>query len=210
MLDNAASLGITHAERELGLQPRTFARKKAISKMIDKAIDDYSQSRAFFITGVAKQEILDAAKNYILNWTKTHLDLIPDQSLIDGLAELLKDWLPEGTNVAARSATIARTNVSDLYNFARFSVFDSPAMREWVTAFQYSAIMDGRTTELCRGLHGRIFTREDLIQTGLIPPNHFNCRSTLLPVTRLDLKSWPEQWLRQKPLAEDLLPQKGF
>ena len=191
------------------MRPRTFARKKTVSNAIDKILTDYSNSRAFFITGVAKQEILDAARNYILNWTKTHLELIPDQEFVDGLRDILSDWLPEGTNASARATTIARTNISDLYNYARWSIFDSPVMRGWILAYQYAAVMDGRTTELCRGLNGRIFTREELGDAGLIPPNHFNCRSVLLPVTRMDAE-WPERWMEQKPLNPDLTPQEGF
>lgn len=179
MCDKAADLGVIHAERELGLQPATFAReKRSLFGQIDKIITDYSNTRAFFITGVAKEEILKQARAYTLEWMKANLEAYPDEKFVSGLLDILRDWLPvrdasgRMVNTAARTETIARTNVLDLYNYGRWAIFTSPAMAGWVEAFQFSAILDTRTTLLCRGLHGRIFTKEE--SKNWLPPLHFN------------------------------------
>ena len=51
---------------------------------------------------------------------------------------------------------------------------------------EYSAIMDSRTTEVCSGLDGKIFKMSDPQLDNLRPPNHYNCRSVLVPVTVFD------------------------
>lgn len=210
MLEAATDLGIAHAEKEVGLQPRTFGRRQPISQAIADTLDKYAKDRAFWITGVIKDEVLEKAKNYILWYTKMYPQhVIPGEQFTRNLENIIKDYLPEGTNTAARAALIARNNVSDLYNYARFEVFTSPALAGWVVAFMYSAIIDGRTTDLCRSLNGRIFQREDLVRAGLIPPNHHNCRSVLLPITKSE-ENWYEAYSGQKPLKDWQTPQDGF
>jgi len=70
----------------------------------------------------------------------------------------------------------SRTKGTEIANRARVDFFDKSKV---VAAYQYSAILDGRTTEICRGLHGKIFKSGNQP----IPPLHFNCRSVVLPIT---------------------------
>jgi SPP1 gp7 family putative phage head morphogenesis protein len=210
LCDNAADIAIRHLEEEIGLQPRTFARKEhALFPDADQAITDYAKNRAFFITGVAKDDILQAVRNLITNWTLEHKTPYPDDVLAKDIERILQDYLPAGTNTAARAELIARVNVSDIYNFTRFQILTSPQLAHLVEAFMYSAILDGRTTELCRSLSGRIFTKEELQKSGLIPPNHFRCRSVILPVTAFD-KGWREVYGNQAPLDWWQTPYEGF
>jgi len=210
LCDRAADLAIQHAESELGLQPRTFARKeRPLFADVDKAITDYAQNRAFWITGIAKDEILNTVKTMITDWVVVNKSPYPDERLIQDIERVLADWLPRGTNTAARAELVARVNVSDVYNNTRFQILTAPEMEHFVEAFVYSAILDNRTTQLCRSLAGRIFVKEELLSRGLIPPNHFNCRSMLLPVTQYD-KGWREVWGSQPPLKEDQVAYDGF
>ena len=209
MLHKAADLGIEHAERELSMRPQTFARRKPIAQAIATALDEYSKSRAFWITGIVKEEVLEKVRNYILWYTKMYPQYpVPGDQFTNNLKAIIEDYLPKGANTAARAALIARNNVSDLYNYARYATFTSPALQGWVVAFMYSAIMDSRTTILCRSLNGRIFTKEDLQKSGLIPPNHHNCRSVLLPIQKNE--DWYSSYTGQKPLRKNQKPQDGF
>lgn len=70
----------------------------------------------------------------------------------------------------------ARTKLTEVMNRARVEEFDSSGA---VQGYQFSAIMDDRTTPICRGLHGKKFKKG----TEPIPPLHFNCRSVLIPIT---------------------------
>lgn len=51
-----------------------------------------------------------------------------------------------------------------------------------VKEYRYTAILDNRTSEICRGLHGMIFKVKD-IEVGVnYPPMHRYCRSSVVPI----------------------------
>lgn len=70
----------------------------------------------------------------------------------------------------------SRTKETEVINKGRVDYFDRSGM---VQGYQYSAVLDGQTTEICKGLDGKMFK----IGEQPIPPMHFNCRSILIPIT---------------------------
>ena len=54
-----------------------------------------------------------------------------------------------------------------------------------IEGWQYIAVLDSRTTSLCAHRDGQIYSIDDTIH---LPPAHFNCRSTTIPV----FKSWED------------------
>lgn len=50
------------------------------------------------------------------------------------------------------------------------------------THYEYSAILDNRTSETCIDLNGRIFHMSEYQEGYNAPPMHVNCRSTISPV----------------------------
>ena len=211
MLAKSRAFGVEHIEQELGLQPRTYA-KKSVFPTMDADLDRYETEKAFWITGMIKENILKVARGYIFNWAKEHPEEnVAGEGFEEGLYKLLREWLPvedaagRMINQAARSELIARNNIMDIYNHARLSMMQRPELAAWVMAFRYSAIIDMATTLICRGLHGKIFTRETL--NGYAPQNHHGCRSMLLPVTQLD-RGWQAEMAKQGPVT--VSPQEGF
>lgn len=73
----------------------------------------------------------------------------------------------------------ARTKFTEVVNRARLEFFDKTGI---VAAYQFSAVLDDRTSDICEGLHGKIFEKGD----EPIPPLHFNCRSLLIPITKYE------------------------
>ncbi len=73
----------------------------------------------------------------------------------------------------------ARTKHTEVFNKGRVSFFQESGV---VAAYQYSAIMDDVTSDICAELDGKIFAEGDQP----IPPMHFNCRSTLVPITKYE------------------------
>ena len=59
------------------------------------------------------------------------------------------------------------------------------ANSKYLKGYQYVAVLDSRTSPVCRSLDHDIFPVED---TSHLPPQHFRCRSTTIPVP----KSWED------------------
>lgn len=53
-----------------------------------------------------------------------------------------------------------------------------------IVAYEWSAIIDGVTTEGCNDLDGMIFETSDSIWNNLSTPRHWNCRSQMVPIFR--------------------------
>jgi SPP1 gp7 family putative phage head morphogenesis protein len=103
----------------------------------------------------------------------------------DKVEELLGDAL--GTaNVPAYLNTLARTNTFEALNEARYAEFTDPALSDFVLALEYSAVLDDRTTEICMALDGNVWADDNPVWDDYRPPNHYNCRSVLVPVTSAD------------------------
>jgi SPP1 gp7 family putative phage head morphogenesis protein len=111
------------------------------------------------VTKNAKQQIINALKDG--KPVSSVVDLLTSEGLADSEVALER---------------YARTKTTEVMNRARHDFFEST---EVVSGYQYSAILDERTSDICAGLHGTFFAKG----TEPVPPMHFNCRSLLIPIT---------------------------
>lgn len=200
-LNNVLEEGYSLARRELPV--KKFARvKPGITK--DKATK-YLSSKAMRITSKLETDIVDAFRNVLENaikFDKSLTDVIKsiesDSKLVESLPNI--DSAGRAVNIPHRIETIVRTNTSDALNQARQSLFNDPELKGFVMAYEYSAILDDRTTDICESLDGKIL--RDFGE--YVPPNHFNCRSVLIPVTEVD------DWDGKESSEPTKKPQKGF
>ena len=87
---------------------------------------------------------------------------------------------------AGRATTIVNTSLSGAYNSGRMSLFNQIAdpygeSPGGIIGYQFSAILDDATTDLCANDYdGRFFHVDDPNLPE--PPLHYGCRSVLLPV----------------------------
>ena len=72
--------------------------------------------------------------------------------------------------------TLIRTSVNQVANAASQQVYE--ANQDITKRYRYVATLDTRTSAICRALDGREFE----YGKGPEPPQHFNCRSTTVPV----------------------------
>lgn len=72
--------------------------------------------------------------------------------------------------------TLVRTSVNQVANAASQQVYE--ANQDITQKYRYVATLDARTSSICRALDGREFP----YGKGPTPPQHFNCRSTTVPV----------------------------
>lgn len=87
---------------------------------------------------------------------------------------------------AVKSA--GRTIVSQTYNRGRDGFFFKKENLEKIQAFQYSAVVDSATSDICLSLDKQIFKVEDESSLSYRPPNHHGCRSILVPIGTAEAK----------------------
>ncbi len=110
--------------------------------------------------------------------------------------------LTKGADSAAKSLT--RTAFMEVAQKSRRESYDS--FEEVMRGYQYIATLDNRTTPYCRAADGKIYNMEYL-PVGhnfplRLPPAHWQCRSTLLPL----VKTWaqlagPDALLSKKQIS---------
>jgi uncharacterized protein with gpF-like domain len=77
-----------------------------------------------------------------------------------------------------------------------------------VVALRYSAILDDRTTEICQELDDCVWHTDSDNWDKLRPPNHYNCRSLLVPITEVDVQDG--LWNGEESDVPSVEPQEGF
>lgn len=169
------------------------------------ASKDFTKDTAYRLAGnltdAMKQIVLNVlAQSYLYSWpTKTITRKIYDALLTAGTialetnaeatgrtAEEVREALAEAKLTPHRISTVLRTSGFSAINEARFNMFTDPELGGFVEALEYTAILDSRTTQICRHLDDRVYPVGAPEWDGYRPPNHYNCRSLLIPVTVLD------------------------
>jgi SPP1 gp7 family putative phage head morphogenesis protein len=127
------------------------------------------------------------------------VEAIKDGKPLSQVMDVLDD---EGVALSEQSLErYARTKFTEVMNRGRHEFFEESGV---VAAYQYSAILDDRTTSVCEGLHGKVFEKG----SEPIPPLHFNCRSLLVPITKYeDYKA--DTKVGSKPIEQFITENKG-
>lgn len=129
-------------------------------------------------------------------------EAVDDRDVVDALNQSLGTTGEAGT--LAYLNTLTRTNMFEAMNEARFSAFTDPDLDGFVQALEYSAILDDRTTEICQALDGSTWSSGSDEWDTYRPPNHYNCRSVLVPITLQD------GWDGEESPDPGVVPQDGF
>lgn len=163
VLQAAYDRGYDHAGNEIE-RAATFAYKgnKKFRKTIETENYNFVNDWEYNLTKKARQDVIAAIK-----------DGTPINSVIDKVTTYLEN------DTAVQLERYARTKFTEVINNARVEYFNDTGV---VDAYQYSAVLDDRTSDICAGLHGKIFKAGD----EPVPPLHFNCRSILVPITKYE------------------------
>lgn len=135
--------------------------------------------RAFRVAGITSVNLITEVHQAID-------DALRDGTTLDEFkkrvsAKLAEEW---GAPNARRVETIFRTNVQSAYNAGRFAEMTRPAVLAVRPFWKFVAILDGRTTATCAPLNGVIRPHDDRFWESHFPPLHFNCRSTVVSLSR--------------------------
>jgi SPP1 gp7 family putative phage head morphogenesis protein len=76
--------------------------------------------------------------------------------------------------------TLVRTSINQVANAASMAVYETN--QDITKKYRYVATLDTRTSSICRALDGKEFPYGQ----GPMPPQHFGCRSTTVPVIDYD------------------------
>lgn len=124
-----------------------------------------------------------------------------------GLSRFIRRAQVEGIIglTSSRMETVYRTNMASAYNEATANTMDSAAVASWAPLLRLVEIHDSRTRGAPNGVYrgkgesknpghhwemdGYIATAADFKRQGLVPPNGFNCRGSLMPVSRDEAQS---------------------
>lgn len=148
-----------------------------------KWIDTHAYDLAGDIKDYFIGEFRDILKNAILRGDNL-------KSVVSALEKVVSRYVESGViDVPVsgyRLEALVRTNINMAFNMGRRQFFEDPQLGGFVVGYQYSAILDPRTTRVCQWLDGKTFsvTYKDL--EVITPPNHWNCRSILVPITQMD------------------------
>ena len=151
----------------------------------------YLNNKSFWIAGVIRDSVLKEARAILYNGLKGGASTPEIMFQLDGF---FKEYI--GTTAieikTGRELTpwhlenVVRTNFSDAYNEGRWAMMNDPDVGDFVPAVAYSSVMDDRTTEICERLDGQVFEKGDPDLARIKPPNHYECRGTLVPVTKYE------------------------
>lgn len=79
-----------------------------------------------------------------------------------------------------KSISLVRTYVNSAMNDANIEAYRNSL----ITHYRYVAILDNRTSEICRELDGNVFKISEAEQGVNLPPMHNNCRSSVCPIIK--------------------------
>jgi SPP1 gp7 family putative phage head morphogenesis protein len=146
-----------------------FLGTSDLSKLTKEDVEALREirDRGFSITGVEEEKLLKEANFIIDSAIRSGLTTAEAVSQLREKMELLREK----------------------YNAGRMNFFTSKEVEPMVEAFQYQAILDDNTTAFCRAHDGQVIKSGDGRVAQINPPNHFNCRSVLVPILVGDNKN---------------------
>lgn len=176
---------------------------------------DAAHAQAFTVANVAKLDILQdirAALDKALKEGKTERWFIQD------LKPLLqkKGWWGREERISSetgeirdiqlgspeRLKTIYRTNLQSAYMAGRWRLIEEARVTH--PYVQYVAVMDGRTRSSHAAMNGRVFKVDDPIWRTHAPPNGYNCRCRLRPMTEAALAREGIEWSSSEGMLNEM------
>lgn len=190
-LNSVAVDAIKQAKKEMKYK-RGVAHLDDRQNLEPQEVLDYIEDKSFTMAGDVSDETLKRIKQKLYTGVKagkSYKDIVYDVE--NDLGEYVDLTQADANLSGPRLMTVVRTNVSEAYNEAKKAIYTDQMYEGFVVAFQYSSILDDRTTEWCDseeegGMDGRIFSVNNPIWDAWTPPVWYQCRSTLIPITKVD------------------------
>jgi len=165
-----------------------FQRKRIVTQKTFNKLEREAKAAAFYVSGVYREDILQAFKFEITNALETGQTqkYVTKQfkDILDGAGHReLGDWHLE---------SIIRSNMMSAYGVGRRKAMEESA--DFLPFWEYSAVNDDRTRPTHRALDGIIYPANHVFWDTHFPPWGFNCRCTI--IARLDM---PDDYNHERP-----------
>lgn len=105
----------------------------------------------------------------------------------------------------AHAETVFRNAAQRAYNAGRWQQMNEPDVAQFRPYFMYDAVLDSRTTELCRSLDSTILPADHPFWKTHVPPLHHRCRSGIRNLRRREAE---RRGITELP--PELEPEEGF
>ena len=151
------------------------------------ALHKYYTQKAFIVTGEEATYITNAVKHNLTTAIAQTASVNTVNVDIDRIFEKYIDSneLRAGKIIkASRLNAVVRTVQNEALNKGRKAYYEDPEVRDSIQYYQWSSIMDERTSPYCEEMDGKIFRKGEFPE----PPAHENCRSTIVPITNIEVK----------------------
>ena len=136
-------------------------------------------------------------------WIKKSTELETTKKLIGNLQDCLdsgktfKEWIKSSEGVLKATGfgengwylnLVWRNNLHSAYNTGAY--IQQEENRENKPYGLYDAIEDGRESSICKSLNGKVYPLDHEFWSTFMPPNHHNCRSKRISLSKEDLKEY--------------------
>ena len=151
-----------------------FRSRFPVTDEILDALGDYATERAWRVAGVAQLDVVLDVFRELERAIETGATMREFRKSVG--VKLAEAW---GKSNAHRIETIYLTNLQKAYNAGRWRQVNDPQVARTRPYLMFDAILDSRTSDICKKRNGTVLLREDPWWHSNMPPLHHRCRSTV-------------------------------
>jgi len=151
----------------------------AVSDDEYESLVDAARERAFSVAGLAQQRLVEQVLDTLAKAVERGQGL--DEWRRQLGEDLKQAW---GKGSAFRLETIFRNAVQTAYNRGRYQQMTHPTIMRMRPYWMYDAVLDKRTTPICRERDRTVKEATDQWWNSNYPPLHHRCRSAVRTLTR--------------------------
>lgn len=161
-----------------------FRKRVALTEKEYAALGEEARRRGWTIGGTMQLRVVQGVLNAIRKAAKAGEE--GERPDFDAFKKDLRKRLKDGEYIDANSGrlkTSLQTTVQTAYSAGRWSYVTSEASLARRPYLMLDAVLDGKTTLLCRTLHGTVRRADSAYWKRRWPPFHFNCRTGVRALT---------------------------
>jgi SPP1 gp7 family putative phage head morphogenesis protein len=160
-----------------------FRERVPLSNEAFQALTADARRRAVTVSGIVELDLIDQVYSAIDKAIEEGTDFRQFQAELG--AKLEAAWGDSVANPAWRLENLFRTNVQTAYSAGRWKQQTDPEVIAARSFWLYDAVLDNRTSTICRNLDGTLLPADHPRWQEIYPPNHFGgCRSGVRSLTR--------------------------